>query len=557
MSFQLSPGVLVVEKDLTNVIPAVSTSAGAFVGCFQWGPVNEINTVGSEQQLVSLFNKPNGLTAASFFTATNFLSYSNNLKVVRVVGSAARNAVASGSALLIQNRFVWNQNYQAGQASVGSFAAKFPGTLGNSLTVNIADSATFSTWAYKGLFQSAPGTTAWTAARGGSNDEVHIVVVDSQGAWTGTAGTVLETFAFLSKSTDARSDNGSNINYRTAIANQSQYVWWMKYPAGMTNWGTTAVGTTFTSLGSVDVSVLAGGISSDDPSTASIQGGLDLFANADAVDISLVMVGEMPLVSAAYAINNVALVRKDCLVFVSPAATSVINVPGSEQANVIADKATIGVDTSYAVMDSGWKYQYDKYNDTFRWVPLNGDIAGLCARTDATNDAWWSPGGLTRGQIKGAVKLSWSPTKTQQDELYKVGINPVISMVGSGTVLWGDKTLQSKPSAFDRINVRRLFIVLEKAIAIASKYELFEFNDAFTRAGFRAMVEPFLRDVQGRRGIYDFRVVCDETNNTAQVIDTNSFVADIYIKPARSINFIQLNFVAVRTGVKFEEIVGA
>jgi phage tail sheath protein FI len=282
-----------------------------------------------------------------------------------------------------------------------------------------------------------------------------------------------------------------------------------------------------------------------------------LFTNAENVDISLAFVGDAPLATAKYVVDNITTVRKDCLAFVSPLLASVVNNAGSELADVLADKTTIGVDTSYAVMDSGWKYQYDKYNDTYRWVPLNADIAGLCARTDSTNDAWWSPAGMTRGQIKNCVKLAWNPTQTQRDELYKVGINPVVSMVGSGTVLWGDKTLQSKPSAFDRINVRRLFIVLEKAIAIAAKYELFEFNDQFTRAQFRSMVEPFLRDVQGRRGVYDFKVVCDETNNTGEVIDTNRFIGDIYIKPARSINFIQLNFVAVRTSVKFEEIVGA
>lgn len=556
MAFQLSVGIDVVEKDLTNIIPAVSTSAGAFVGTFQWGPVNDIRVIGSEQQLVATFGKPNAFTATSFLSAANFLSYGNNLKVARAVGTSARNAVTSGTAVVVKNRTDWDTNYALGQANVGTFAARCPGTLGNSITVSIADSATWSGWAYKGLFNSVPGTSAYVTARGGSNDECHIVVIDSQGLWTGTAGTVLETYAYVSKAVDARRDDGTNSYYRMVLANSSKYIWNMAHPTGMSNWGSNAQGITFSSLSSPETDVLTGGVSSDDVTSASLTTAWDLFTNPNNVDISLVFVGEAPLNTATYVMQNIVQTRKDCLGFLSPARASVINNVGSEQTSVIADKGVLGLDSSYCEMDCNWKYQYDKYNDVYRWVPLNADIAGLCARTDSTNDPWWSPGGMTRGQIKGVVKLAWNPTQTDRDELYKVGINPVISVVGSGTVLWGDKTLQSKPSAFDRINVRRLFIVLEKAIALAAKYELFEFNDVFTRAQFRAMVEPFLRDVQGRRGIYDFKVVCDDTNNTGEVIDSNRFIGDIYIKPARSINYITLNFVAVRTSVKFEEIVG-
>jgi phage tail sheath protein FI len=248
----------------------------------------------------------------------------------------------------------------------------------------------------------------------------------------------------------------------------------------------------------------------------------------------------------------------DCIGFVSPQLASVVNNSGDEATDIITDRdSVLNVNTSYGVMDSGWKYQYDKYNDVYRYIPLNADIAGLCARTDSVAEPWFSPGGLNRGQIKNVVKLAYSPDKTDRDELYKNGINPVVAFPGEGTVLFGDKTLLAKPSAFDRINVRRLFIVLEKAIATAGKYQLFEFNDVFTRAQFRNLVEPFLRDVVGRRGITDFRVVCDETNNTGEVIDRNEFIADIFIKPARSINFMQLNFIATRTGVSFEEVVGA
>jgi phage tail sheath protein FI len=239
----------------------------------------------------------------------------------------------------------------------------------------------------------------------------------------------------------------------------------------------------------------------------------------------------------------------------SPPSSTVIDNAGSES----TDLETLANDltrSSYVVMDSAWKYQYDKYSDVYRWVPLNGDIAGLCARTDTQRDPWFSPAGLNRGQIKNVVKLSWNPQKTERDTIYKAGINPVVTFPGEGTILYGDKTFQNRPSAFDRINVRRLFLILEKTIAKASRSTLFEFNDEFTRAQFVNLVEPFLRDIQGRRGIYDYRVVCDTTNNTPEVIDQNQFVGDIYIKPARSINFIQLNFVAVRTGVAFNEIVG-
>jgi len=244
------------------------------------------------------------------------------------------------------------------------------------------------------------------------------------------------------------------------------------------------------------------------------------------------------------------------MVFVSPELVDVYNNAGDEADDIVSFRTTL-TSSSYAVLDSGWKYQYDKYNDKYRWIALNADVAGLCARTDAIADPWFSPGGLNRGQIRNVVKLAYSPDNTDRDTLYKAGVNPVVAFPGEGTVLFGDKTLLAKPSAFDRINVRRLFIVLEKAIALAAKYQLFEFNDAFTRAQFRNLVEPFLRDIKGRRGIYDFRVICDETNNTGEVIDRNEFVADIYIKPARSINFISLNFIATRTGVAFEEIVGA
>jgi phage tail sheath protein FI len=286
-----------------------------------------------------------------------------------------------------------------------------------------------------------------------------------------------------------------------------------------------------------------------------LQASYALYQTPEVVDITLLLGGASSTTTGRWIIDNVAATRKDCMAFVSPALASVVNNSGSEVTALTTDNTALG-SSSYAVMDSAWKYQYDRYRDVFMYVPMNGDMAGLCARTDYTNDAWWSPAGLTRGTIKNIVKLSWEATKANRDTMYPISINPVITQTGAGVVLWGDKTMQTVPSAFDRINVRRLFIVLEKAISKAAKAMLFEFNDEFTRAQFVNMVSPFLRDVQGRRGITDFKVVCDSSNNTGQVIDTNNFVGDIYIKPSRSINYIQLNFIAARTDVSFSEIGG-
>lgn len=560
MAFQLSPGVLVTEKDLTAVVPQVATTAGGFAGAFQWGPVDQVTTIDSENQLVERFGKPNGTTFKSFFTAANFLSYGNNLQVIRVVNQAtAKNAIANAAAtaVLIKNEDHYTNTYADGSGSVGEWAAKYPGALGNSLKVSLADANVYSGWAYATLFDDAPGTSTYTSSLSGSADEMHIIVIDEDGLWTGTAGTVLEKFPFVSKASDAKKADGSTAYYKEVVNNTSKYIWWMDHTAadiaGTSNWGTAAQGTTFGNLiANVTVS-LANGVSADAPTDGNLTAALSTFANDELYDISLLPVGEASDVVAAYAINSVAEVRKDCIVFVSPEQDDVVDQAGSEATNITAFRTSLP-SSSYAVMDSGWKYQYDRYNDVYRWVPLNGDVAGTSVRTDFTADPWFSPAGFNRGQIKNVVKLAYSPSKADRDTLYKKGINPVVSFPGQGTVLFGDKTLLSKPSAFDRINVRRLFIVLEKAISTAAKFQLFEFNDGFTRAQFRNLVEPFLRDVQGRRGITDFKVVCDETNNTGEIIDRNEFVADIFVKPARSINFIQLNFVATRTGISFEEV---
>ena len=561
MAFQLSPGVNVSEIDLTTVIPSVATSTGAFVGPFAWGPCGEITTISDEVRLVNQFGKPDSNNYEYWFSAANFLAYGNNLKVVRATPSGGLNATANGTGVLVKNKDDWTGNQQSNSdGAYGSWAARYPGALGNSLKVSIADGGSYAAWTYKGNFTATPNTSTYVANKGGANDEVHIVVIDEDGLFSGTQGTVLEKFSFASKASDGKDDSGNSNYYKNVVSNQSQYIFWMSHPATAnmgsgTAWGSSANASAFKTLTTAQSASLAAGADGT-VGTSQLSTGWDFFNNAETVDVSLLVTGSGNSTMATYVISNIAESRKDCVAFVSPPSSNVVNNPGSEVSAITTFRNGL-TSSSYAVLDSGYKYQYDKYSDVYRWVPLNGDIAGLCVRTDNERDPWFSPGGLNRGVIKNVVKLSWNPTKTNRDDLYNIGVNPVVSFPGQGTVLFGDKTLLSKPSAFDRINVRRLFIVLEKAIARAARYSLFEFNDQFTRAQFVALVEPFLRDVQGRRGITDFRVVCDDTNNTAQVIDSNQFVGDIYIKPARSINFIQLNFVAVRSGVSFNEVVGA
>lgn len=571
MGFQLSPGVVTSEIDLTTVVPAVSTTTGAFAGTFQWGPVEFPTQIVNEVKLVEFFGKPDSNTAVSFFTAANFLSYGNDLRVVRAYNGTNTNTAISGvnGNVTIKNDEHYFNNYYSSNGSLTSaWAARYPGAKGNSLKVDVwanTNTTHFASWAYQSLFTGVPGTSVFASnIVAGANDELHIVVVDEDGAFTGTKGTVLETYPFVSKATDAKDSQGNSNYYKDVIYRKSRYIHAVDFPDSantVATWGkTVAVGgaSGFAQIANVAAIYSTSLTKGTDgyPVTANVTTAYSQFTNADKIDISLVMMGDAAPATVSTVISNVAEARKDCVVFVSP---SLANCQSATAATDIVNyryNALANVSTSYAVMDGNWKYQYDKYNDIYRWLPMNGDIAGLCARTDQTRDAWWSPAGLTRGNIKNVVKLAYYPESSEKDTLYKAGVNPVVSQPGTGTILFGDKTLLVKPSAFDRINVRRLFIVLEKAIAIAAKSSLFEFNDEFTRASFKGIVEPFLRTVKGRRGIYDFRVVCDSTNNTADVIDRNEFVGDIYIKPARSINFIQLNFVAVRTGVSFDEVVG-
>ena len=432
-------------------------------------------------------------------------------------------------------------------------------------------------WKYNDLFEHAPGQSQWAKDNGrGTADEMHVVVYDTTGDITGydadVAGhrgsSVIETFANMSKNSVAKDAQGNSNYYPDVIFRNSNYIYWTDHISSGSNWGTDTT-SAYTDVLPITIDSLSGGTDDYAPTAGELELAYDKFADTDMHDINLVIggkgggAGDTAATQDTHVTMLTALVedRKDCVGFVSPYRSATIGVASTTATSAIpAKNIKTAYDlcpaSSYMVFDSGYKYMYDKYNDVYRYVPLNGDTAGVCAHTDGVADPWFSPAGYNRGSIRGAIKLSFNPKKSDRDILYKARVNPVVNFPGQGVVLFGDKTALAKPSAFDRINVRRLFLVLEKAIATAAKYMLFEFNDEFSRAQFRNMIEPFLRDVQGRRGIFDFKVVCDSTNNTGEVIDRNEFVGDIFVKPARSINFITLNFVAVRTGVSVSEVGG-
>ena len=666
MPFQLSPGVNVTEIDLTTIVPAVATSTGAIAGVFTWGPANERVLIDSETALVSTFGKPNSNNAETFFTAANFLGYTNSLYVVRAMDpNCAWNAYANSSALAAGDVTILNSNdfqYKWDNDSFDAnllFAARYPGQIGNSIRVSVCDSpnayqsnvvlgsaymhigvgsyssnvtntvagALFSVgdqvlvgnsvigtqyvtvksnvidggntvltfnepyklasdwdaydvtipryWEFHDAVGNAPASTEFNTNFGNTAaiDGIHIVVVDDGGKFTGTPGAVLETYSGLSRAENAKTAGGVANFYKEVINTGSSYIWAISdLPGAGTEVDAVDI-VNSTNDTATNLQFMDGWDSYDEANIplSVLAMGYEMFVSSEDVDISLILQGKpmgtptTPVTSGGYTvekfqlanwiIDNICEVRKDCVLFVTPDDAIVTGHKGNESTALVAWRNIVR-DTSYAVMDSGYKYQYDRYNDVYRWLPTNGDIAGLCARTDANRDPWWSPAGYNRGQLKNLVKMRYNPRKAARDDLYKNAINPVVSFPGKGTILYGDKTLTSKPSAFDRINVRRLFITLEKAIAISAKYSLFEFNDEFTRNQFRNLVTPYLRDVKGRRGITDFLVICDNSNNTPERIDRNEFWGDIYIKPARSINFIQLNFVAVASGVAFSEVVG-
>ena len=570
MAFQVSPGVNVSEIDLTTGVPAVSVSTGAFSGTFAWGPVLNTTQVVSEVDLNNKFGDPDNNSAVSFLTAASFLSYSNDLQVVRADATGQFNATSNGTGIVINNEdSYFNNQYQTTSVAGDPWAARYPGAFGNSIRViawangNVwtanAGNPADPLYTFANFFDRAPATSPYVQNINPSvaNDEVHILVVDALGLFTGIANTVLEKYEGVSKLADALTPTGSSNYYKNILWTQSRYIYNLGVPsANIIGWGsTTQSNPIFHADANANNFILTGGADGT-IADANIINGLTLFNNTEQTDISLLFTADASSVVQSFAIGSVAGVRKDCVAFCSPPLANTQDVSGPAASIAAYVNGGSVTRSSYAVFDSGWKYMYDKYNDLYRWIPLNGDVAGLCAQTDNLRDPWWSPAGLQRGVIKNVVKLAFNPAKADRDTLYKAGVNPVVSFPGEGTLLFGDKTFLNFASAFDRINVRRLFIVLEKTISKAARASLFEFNDTFTRASFVNLVTPFLRTVQGRRGITDFKVVCDTTNNTGDIIDANQFVGDIYIKPARSINFIQLNFVAVRTGVSFNEVVG-
>ena len=644
MAFYQSPGVYVVEKDFSTIVPGVSTTIGGIVGDFPQGPIGVPQLITSQTNLLEVFGKPTKSNYATWWCAASFLQYANKLYVVIVSKDADRNATSSGVA---ENRIVTRSDFDnltdQSRTTAGTFIARVSaGTdgmaeaaennqflAGNYLSIMLVDSNSwskllewetanlnalpkdkynkpikFSTTLLSANGGKSPLRTAAVEAKQNVNktlikDEVFVVVYNKNTL------RILETFTELSKFGDVLVNDPRDKNkikqtsafWADYINNFSNYVWVNSLASGSVEvpsstvlpWGVssstlkstdtkTLANLTLTGLDEIATYTLSGAVAGTGAVLdADLLTGYDKFANTEEIDVSLLLTSNYSDNVVKYVAESIAFQRKDAICFASlstatPTAQFSMKGAGGRdggrgplgtEAALLTQRDNIAVAdsnglSSFMVIDSGFKQIIDRYQEgePLVWVPLNGDIAGLCARTEWTNDAWWSPAGFNRGGILNVVKLSYNPSLPQRDILYTHQINPVVSFPGQGTILYGDKTAQSKPSAFDRINVRRLFIILEKAIATAAKYSLFEFNDQFTRNQFKNMVEPFLRDIQGRRGIQDFLVVCDATNNTGEVIDRNEFVAEIFIKPARSINFIKLSFVATKSGVDFSSVIG-
>lgn len=594
-----SPAVNFREVDLTGSIAQEPPGGAAIVGNFSWGPVGVPTLVSNEDELVATFSTPDAVNTIDFHDAAYFLRYAEGLYVVREVdGDSAGDATAANafsqtspktSDLLVKNKKHFEaqvdtlDNYgdSAGDA-IGrghELIARYPGVLGNSIEVQVcpADSdadAVFEAWDYKASFPSAPGTSPYAAARDGSNDELHVVVIDKNGALTGTKGTILETWPFLSAASDAKTVDGNTNYVKDVINERSQYIYWASAGSALAEdsdaWGLqTNIGTVLTPgtpkdfLNGLPTKTFgfAGGTNSTALGTADYTRGMDELDDPDTTAFGLMIVPGMSAQGDQITVTNyavsIAQTRKDFLVVSSTHRSGVVGVtsPATITTN-IKTCADFFTNSSYLAIAGNYLKVFDKYNDQYIVVPAAASVAGIMAATDRNAAPWFSPAGTRRGQLLGVTELLYNPNKAQRDTLYKADVNPIVNLVGQGTLLYGDKTALGRPSAFDRINVRRLFLTIERDIVRFSKDILFEFNDEFTRAEFTALTEQYLRNVQAGRGIYDFRVICDETNNTPAIIDANQFIASFFIKPARSINFITLNFVAVRTGASFDEVVG-
>lgn len=723
----LSPGVNVTEIDNTLTAKTIGISTGAAVLVAGWGPVLQPTLIDSENTLVNVFGQPNDNNYKQWFTAANFLAYTDSMYVTRLATKNQFNANSKGKTgwqvetftngsgqkvavvdedgdpietrvgVTINNETDYTSQYDKSNGKFGEFVAKYPGALGNSIMVTYADAGSFSKWQWMDSngkyhdwtqeFTGAPGTSNYAAARDGSNDEIHLLVVDAGGLITGTKGTILEKYQYLSKASNGKSVDSISNNYAKVLQEQSEYVYWMDYPTnldsedqilqpgnivppykkavaavttseeqrdkliedqlvdvgefvidtteqaiykaeigytfvedgnhyrrqtvitlkptnielsswvGLTvfdrqqtkvfnvvknsdngtiqlvsdgvepgvDWGQSVVNSHFKVMVNPYTCQLSGGSDDWEYSDTDERAGWDLIANKEQYDVGLIPMGPATATVAKYVVHNICETRMDCVAFISPNEgrgpilgnlSNEDKLQGITSSEIkILDKtikwrtdSSFDLSSSYAHLDSGWKYQYDKYNDCNRWVPLNGDCAGIYARTDQTNDPWWSSAGYNRGQVKNVIKLSYSPNKAHRDQLYPQGINPVVTFTGEGTILYGDKTLLAKPSAFDRINVRRLFIYIEKVLSETAKYLLFELNDATTRSYAVSIFEPVLRTIYGARGIEAYKIVIDSSNNTADVLNTNRLVADVYVIPTKSINFISINMICEKSG---------
>jgi len=636
-----SPGIKITEADQITSVGSIGTTTGAAVGAFSWGPLEEATLVTSEPDLVSKFGSPSTSNNVDFLSAASYLAYSASQYIVRVAGTGVLNADSAGSGTLIKNDDAY---LEATLTGAGHWIAKHAGTLGNSLKVVICESsAGFDDAAfapYKGFFDVAPGTSDFVSDLGGSNDELHVAVIDEDGKITGVPGTLLEKFESVSKASDARKIDGGTNYYKNVINNTSQYIRWGNHVATVaaktatvtsvdgasvpadatyttdaphtfvvgetvtvagadtagyngtfvitavdsttftvvngetsatgtfvagtadvaeqsTNWGTEAAGTTFADGGvaSVHVDSLDGGAEGTAVSDAERIAGMEIYSNKLNLDVDVLICGQGGSTVVDKAIT-IAEARKDCVAVFSPLRTDVVSNAGSESADITTFLGTISARSTYAVADANWKYAYDRYNDVYVYVPCNPDVAGCIARTDGISEPWFSPAGYQNGRILNSVRLAWNPTETERDTLYKLGVNPIFSQPGRGTVLFGDKTFTQKKTSFSRINVRRLFITMQSVIGDSAGDVLFSQNDAAQRSSFTNIVGSYLRTVQGGRGITDFRVICDASNNPESVVNSNEFVCDIFVRPVASVNFIQLNFTSVAGSAAFAEIGG-
>ena len=660
MASQVSPGVVLRERDLTNAtIVGDSALTAAIVSSFQKGPIDQIVNIADQKSLISVFGTPKEANAEDWLVASEFLGYGGRLAVVRAAGASLANA-ANGGGTLIKNDAAW----ESGVGNTKIFAARSAGTWGNGIKVvvvdrgadqiitlasapsnppsagdavafnvsgvvkdaevvavngldytvvlddptvlisdsdniegttinagnagadinvaSVKDAYTNTSIGSTGLKLSAigprPGTSSFASDRGVGYDEVHVGVIDTTGDVSGAANTVLERFTFLSKISDAKSPEGGSLYYKDIINDQAQFIFSGAAVGSLfepnSTGGGKAWGVASSTLASGDFFKLSGGNETDLSggtddyayTAGEVTAGYDLFLDTEETEVDFVLMGgsmgtEADTKTKAQKAVAIAAARKDCIAFVSAFKGNQVGSGGSALTASQQKTKTLNffntiTSTSYAVLDSGYKYMYDRFNDKYRYVACNGDVAGLCVNTSTTVADWISPAGLARGGVRNVVKLAYNPNKADRDELYQNRINPIVSFPGTGAVLFGDKTALASPSAFDRINVRRLFLNIESRVEALAKSVLFELNDEVTRTGFLSNINSYLNDIVAQQGITDFLVVCDSSNNTPAVIDRNEFVAELFIKPARSINYVTVTFTATRTGVSFSEVIG-